>query len=199
VAQKLGLLGRLLGTAAADFVPPVAVVALPDVVRDVVHDGVSWAAVADVALALSVWGGFAFVRAVCAVLSLVLRARGTGIAVSMDALAVTQVRTFAATRDGWAKVRARLEAADRASRRIGGGDQLHFRWRPFRGRRSVRAALSFDEGARYLRIEVHADDTLRAAAGLGKGGAFIALCQLVRLTGQSDAQSARKAAVSRAG
>ncbi|MFB7495218.1 hypothetical protein ACFC09_11010 [Streptomyces sp. NPDC056161] len=37
-----------------------------------------------------------------------------------------------------------------------------------------------DEAARHLRIEVRATDTLRAAAGLDKGGAFIALCQVAR-------------------
>ncbi|MFF4750017.1 hypothetical protein ACWD5R_07860 [Streptomyces sp. NPDC002514] len=171
-----GLLVRLWGTALAEVVPLMVLTGL----SDAVHDGLSWAALADVALAPPLWGALALVRAGCAVLSLVCRARGTGIAVTTDALAATQVRRLAASPDDWARVRARLGTADRASHHVGGGDQLHFRWRPFRARRTVQAQLSYDEAARHLRIEVRAMDTLRAAAGLDKGGAFIALCQVAR-------------------
>ncbi|MFI2200925.1 hypothetical protein ACH47Z_09145 [Streptomyces sp. NPDC020192] len=171
------LLGKLWLATMAGFLPLMVLMPL----KIVVNDGLSWATAGEVALQPFVTAFVSLLLALYVHGTLLRRARGTGIPVTAQALAPTQEHTVPSDRA--VRLRSGLSTSDRAWDVVS-GDQLHFRWRPFRGRRSVMGSVTFDEtsGEGCLRLE--ADKALMGRPGLRGASAFVALCQIVRLVGQ---------------
>ncbi|TQK99136.1 hypothetical protein FB563_4192 [Streptomyces puniciscabiei] len=61
------------------------------------------------------------------------------------------------------------------------GEELHFRRRPFRGRRSVSGSVTFDSASGEAWLEIYADENLMTGLGLRRASGFVALCQIARL------------------
>ncbi|MER5475287.1 hypothetical protein, partial [Streptomyces sp. NPDC002685] len=178
------LLMACWGTVAGRCVPLVAVqlfFALPD-------GDFAWPAAgretADVLLA---WTVVSFVGAALGVLVLRRRARASGLTLSADALGVRQTHLLRpmSLGVGWQeRVRGELVGSRRAflvAER--GQEEIHFRWRPGRGDRSVWGSLAFDPAAGTVLLDVRDQEGLLGVAGLGKGSAFAAACQIARVTG----------------
>ncbi|MGW0209720.1 hypothetical protein ACWDZ8_29375 [Streptomyces sp. NPDC003233] len=143
-----------------------------------VDDGLSWSTVADLTLPPALWAFVGFLFALYVYGTLLRRARGTGIPVSVEALAACQEYVLGAGRA--ARLKADLPASERAWDVLS-GEELHFRWRPFRGRRSVTGTVTFDDASGEARMRIHADESLMSGPGLRGASAFVALCQIVRL------------------
>ena len=125
-----------------------------------------------------IWAVVLLVWAVAACRSLSRRARGTGLPLTVAALEETQVVTVPGD---LARVRDRLGASGRASHVKETADgELVFRWRPFRSRRWAPGSVTYDGTTGSARVEIRAGDGHRGAAGLRKGTAFIAVCQIAR-------------------
>ncbi|MEV6054394.1 hypothetical protein [Streptomyces sp. NPDC052107] len=168
------LLRKLWTAALADFLPLMIMLSL----LDAWDDGLSWSAVAHVTLQPAIWAFVCFLFALYVCGALRRRARGTGIPVTVGALDPTQEYDFCAEQA--ARLRPGLSASERAWDVLS-GEELHFRWRPFRGRRSVTGTVTFDDSSGEARLRLHADDSLMTGPGLRRASAFVALCQIVRL------------------
>ena len=142
------------------------------------HQGFAWSALGGALVpVLTIWAVLALLGALYVYGALLRRARGTGIPVTVEALAETQERTFPA--GPAARLRPVLVTSERAFAVVG-GEQLEFRWRPFRGRRSVAGSVTFEaSGEAWVRIR--AGEGLTGTQGLRRASAFVALCQIARL------------------
>ncbi|GAA3126550.1 hypothetical protein GCM10010521_11440 [Streptomyces rameus] len=147
-------------------------------VLDALNLGPSRSLAVDIVCIPVSWALFALLMALYAHRALVRRARGTGIPVTVDALAATQERTFPA--GAAERLRAGLAGCGRASG-MTGEDPLTFRWRPFRGALAVTGSLAVDEASGGARVRLCADERLTYRLGLRGASAFVALCQLARL------------------
>ncbi|MFJ5267586.1 hypothetical protein [Streptomyces sp. NPDC088358] len=87
--------------------------------------------------------------------------------------------------DGWQeRVREELAASERAFVVAGTGREgIHFRWRPGRGKQSVRGSMSFDVPSGDVVLDVREGEGLLGVAGLGRGSSFAAVCQIAGATG----------------
>ncbi|WP_328452388.1 hypothetical protein OG780_27045 [Streptomyces sp. NBC_00386] len=170
--------------AAARYAPMV----LALTVIDFVADGFTWdsvreaAAVVPPVLAVVSLGAAAF-----AVRSLRGRARAAGIALSAGALDDRQTHVLRPVRlsDGWQEqVREELMASERSFLVAEKGrEEIHFRWRPWRGEPSVWGSMSFDAPSGGVVLDVRDGEGLRGVVGLGKGSVFTAVCQIAGAAG----------------
>jgi hypothetical protein len=148
------------------------------------QDGFTWEAPGSTVLA---WAAVSFVAAGAGVLALWRRARASGLALSAEALDERQTHLLraASVADGWQeRVRDELTASKRAllvAER--GHEEIHFRWRPGRADQSVRGSMAFDATAGTVLLDVRDGEGLLGVAGLGKGSAFAAACQIARAAG----------------
>ncbi|MGW3667690.1 hypothetical protein [Streptomyces sp. NPDC005141] len=178
------LLMACWGTVAGRCLP----LALTKLLIDLVDDGISWPALGhEIAGTVLVWAVVSFVFAAVAVLLLRRRARTSGLSLRDDALGERQrllLRPMPLA-DGWReRVRAELTSSQRVFLVAEKGDEeIHFRWRPGRGDRSVWGSMAFDATAGTVLLDVRDQEGLPGVAGLGKGSAFAAACQIARVTG----------------
>ncbi|MFJ3665201.1 hypothetical protein ACIPSE_01975 [Streptomyces sp. NPDC090106] len=168
---------------AGYLLPPMAVVFLMNLLDEGFSGG-------DLGGMLVGWGGVSLCAAVLAVVLLRRRARGAGIVLTVGALADRQIRLLRARDpgDGWqTRVRDRLAAGERASLVAEKGrEEIWFRWRPGRSDRSVWGSLAFDADAGTVVLDLRDGERLLGVAGLRRGAAFTALCQVavaLELTG----------------
>jgi hypothetical protein len=147
-------------------------------VLDALNLGPSRSLAVDIVCIPVLWAVLALLMALYVHRALVRRARGTGIPVTVDALAATQERTFPAAVAE--RLRAGLAGSGRALD-VTGEETLTFRWRPFRGPYAVTGSLAVDEASGGARVRLHADERLTYGLGLRRASAFVALCQLARL------------------
>ncbi|WP_405887808.1 hypothetical protein OG762_14860 [Streptomyces sp. NBC_01136] len=155
---------------------------------DLVNDGFTWESVShEVVFSPLVWGILTLPVAVLGVWSLRRRAGAAGIALSASALDDRQTHVLrpVPVSDGWQdRVRDELAAAERAFFVAEKGDEeIHFRWRPGRGKQSVWGSMSFDAPSGDVVLDVRDEEGLLGVAGLGKGVSFVAVCQIARATG----------------
>ncbi|MEU6274368.1 hypothetical protein ABZ871_18465 [Streptomyces populi] len=178
------LLMEFWRAAAVKFVPAMLLLSA----MDFVDEGLTWHSVGGtLVLRPLLWAVMSLGWAAVGMRLLRRRARAAGVALSAEALDDRQKHVLRPTRvqDGWQeRVRERLAASERSSLVVErGSGEIRFRWRPGRLDRSVRGSMSFDEPSGAVVLDVHGDETLPGVAGLGKGAAFTALCQMVRATG----------------
>ncbi|WP_030345164.1 hypothetical protein [Streptomyces sp. NRRL S-1022] len=171
----LGLLWRLWPATMPGLLPVLVVVGL----SGLLDGGPSWSLAEDVLFTSLGWSSLALLYALCVYATLALRARGTGLPVTVDALAATQERAFPAAEAE--RLRAALAGSGRAYDVTGAGESWDFRWRPFRGRRTVAGSLTVDRTSGEARVLLRADERPRGLPGLRGAGAFVALCQVTRL------------------
>ncbi|MBW8794057.1 MAG: hypothetical protein JF597_10810 [Streptomyces sp.] len=171
MAHRRRLFARLLRRGFVDFVPLV----LGMYVIAVIDDGLTWPALREatalpavVALTCPLWAAWR-------TRSLVRRARELGVEATGRLLDGTQTHTV--TGIPFDRVRARLEAARRASD-LTAGNPLRFRWHPYRTRASVQGEVAYDTVAGEAHVEVRTSGNLEH--GLFRGAAFTALCEIVR-------------------
>jgi hypothetical protein len=155
---------------------------------DFVDDGLTWHSVGETLVVRPLtWVVMTLGWAAVGMWSLRRRARAAGVAVSAEALDDRQKHVLRPTRvqDGWQeRVREQLAASERSFLVAGKGrEEIRFRWRPGRLDRSVRGSMSFDEPSGGVVLDVHDGEGLLGVAGLGKGAAFAALCQMAGATG----------------
>ncbi|MFH8774834.1 MULTISPECIES: hypothetical protein [unclassified Streptomyces] len=167
---------RLWLSEFVSFVPLMVTMVLVQVV----DDGFARPAFGEVAPVPVVWAVLGLLAALYVYGALTRRARGTGIPVTVEALAQTQEHTFPAGRA--ARLRAVLDSSERAFAVVG-RERLEFRWRPFRGRRSVAGSVTFDASSGEARVRIRAGEGLTGLQGVLRASAFVALCQMVRMVG----------------
>lgn len=170
----LGLLWRLWPATMPGVVPVVMAVCL----SDLVDEGLSRSLAEDVLFTSLAWSSLALLYALCVYADLALRARGTGLPVTADALAAAQERAFPAAEAE--RLRAVLAGSGRAHDVTGEGESRDFRWRPFRGPHAVTGSLTVDRSSGEARLLLRADERPRGLPGLRGAGPFVALCQLTR-------------------
>jgi hypothetical protein len=119
--------------------------------------------------------------------SLRRRAGAVGIPLSVEALDDRQTHVLrpVPVSDGWQeRVREKLAASERAFLVAEKGhEEIHFRWRPGRGKQSVWGSMSFDAPSGDVVLDVRDGEGLLGVAGLGKGSSFAAVCQIAGVTG----------------
>ncbi|WP_159038148.1 hypothetical protein [Streptomyces sp. WM6386] len=177
--------------ASATFFGPLMI--LP-VLLSLWDDHSSWSAVGQGVLAsLAAWGAVSFAWAVVAWLLLKRRARAAGIRLDSGAFEERQTHLLRSDEGGKDQVRVRLPACERAFLVLEpAADEVTFRWRP--GRRSdhsVRASLTLDAVAGTVLVDVKGGDGHTGVAGLRKGTAFLAVCQIARTLGLVGAKDSR--------
>ncbi|WP_329534142.1 hypothetical protein OG568_32755 [Streptomyces sp. NBC_01450] len=166
--------------------------ALTMMLIDLVNDGFTWDSVSgEVVFAPLVWGILTLAVAALGVWSLWRRAGAAGIALSVEALDDRQTHALrpAPVSDGWQeRVREELAASERAFLVAEKGhEEIHFRWRPGRGKQSVWGSMSFDAPSGEAVLDVRDGEGLLGVAGLGKGSSFAAVCQIAEATGLKSA------------
>ncbi|MEV5955485.1 hypothetical protein AB0M11_17240 [Streptomyces sp. NPDC051987] len=171
MAHRRRLFARLLRRGFVDSVPLV----LGMYVIAVMDEGLTWSALREatalpavVAVACPLWAAWR-------TRSLVRCARELGVEATEGLLDGTQTHTV--TGIPLDRVRARLEAARRASD-LTGGNPLRFRWHPYRTRVSVQGEVAYIAVTGEAHVEVSAAGNLEH--GLFRGAAFTALCAIVR-------------------
>ncbi|MET7777804.1 hypothetical protein ABZU94_22270 [Streptomyces mirabilis] len=170
--------------AAAKCVP----LALTMMFIDLVNDGFTWDSVSDeVVFRPLTWGIITLAVAAVGVWSLRRRAGAVGIPLSVEALDDRQTHVLrpVPVSDGW---RERVSEELAASKRAflvaeKGHEEVHFRWRPGRGKQSVWGSMSFDAPSGEVVLDVRDGEGLLGVAGLGKGSSFTAVCQIAGATG----------------
>ncbi|WP_328509763.1 hypothetical protein OG981_21725 [Streptomyces mirabilis] len=170
--------------AAAQCVP----LALIMTFIDLVNDGLTWDSVSgELVFTPLTWGILTFAVAVGGVWSLRRRAGATGIPLSAEALDDRQTHVLrpVPVSDGWQeRVREKLAASERVFLVAEKGqEEIHFRWRPGRGKQSVWGSMSFDAPSGDVVLDVRDGEGLLGVAGLGKGSSFAAVCQIAGATG----------------
>ncbi|MFF5142011.1 hypothetical protein ACFY6U_20145 [Streptomyces sp. NPDC013157] len=171
MAHRRRLFARLLRRSLADFVPLM----LGMYVIAFIHHGLAWSAVREATGVAVVWTLASLLWAVWRIRSLARRAHGLGIEVTEKVLDDTQTHTV--TGVPFDRVRARLEAARRATD-LTGGNPLRFRWHPYRTRVSVQGSVAYDATAGEAHVEVRTSGNLEN--GFFRGAGFTVLCQIVR-------------------
>ncbi|MCX5363528.1 hypothetical protein OG864_33095 [Streptomyces sp. NBC_00124] len=157
-------------------------------------DHSSWSAMGQGVLAsLAAWGAVSFVWAVVAWLLLKRRAWAAGVRLDPGVFEERQTHLLRADAGRQDQVRERLAACERAFLVLEpAADAVTFRWRP--GRRSdhsVRASLTFDAVAGTVLVDVKGGDGHTGVAGLRKGTAFLAVCQIARALGLVGTKASR--------
>ncbi|SOE75028.1 hypothetical protein SAMN05446589_5587 [Streptomyces sp. OV198] len=170
--------------AAAKCVP----VALTMMFIDLVNDGLTWDSVSgELVFSPLTWGILTFAVAAVGVWSLRRRAGAAGIPLSVEALDDRQTHVLrpVPVSDGWQeRVREKLAASERALLVAEKGhEEVHFRWRPGRGKQSVWGSMSFDAPSGDVVLDVRDGEGLLGVAGLGNGSSFAAVCQIAGATG----------------
>ncbi|MCT9104564.1 hypothetical protein ACFWD7_57620 [Streptomyces mirabilis] len=170
--------------AAAKCVP----VALTMMLIDLVNDGFTWDSVSgELVFIPLIWGILTFATAAVGVRSLRRRAGAAGIPLSVEALDDRQTHVLrpVPVSDGWQeRVREKLAASERAFLVAEKGqEEVHFRWRPGRGKQSVWGSMSFEAPSGDVVLDVRDGEGLLGVAGLGKGSSFAAVCQIAGATG----------------
>ncbi|WP_405879797.1 hypothetical protein OG747_14885 [Streptomyces sp. NBC_01384] len=155
---------------------------------DLGNDGFTWESVSQkVVFSPLVWGILTLPVAALGVWSLRRRAGAAGIALSASALDDRQTHVLrpVLVSDGWQdRVREELATSERAFLVAEKGDEeIHFRWRPGRGKQSVWGSMSFDAPSGDVVLDVRDEEGLLGVSGLGKGVSFVAVCQIARATG----------------
>ncbi|AYN41321.1 hypothetical protein D9753_23310 [Streptomyces dangxiongensis] len=140
--------------------------------------GLSWPAVGGIVLAPAVWALLSLLVADYVHGALLHRARGTGIAVTRDALTAAQERPLPA--GATERLRAGLAGSGRAYDVVDGGP-LEFRWRPLRGPHAVTGCVTVDETSGEPRLRLHTDEAPRGMPGERTASASVALCRMTRL------------------
>ncbi|MEU6590773.1 hypothetical protein ABZ923_16390 [Streptomyces sp. NPDC046881] len=167
------LLWRLWSATMPGLLPVVMAVCL----GDLVDAGPSWPVADDVLGTSLVWASLSLLLALLGYAPLLRRARGTGLPVTVDALAATQERAFPAAETE--RLRAVLAGSGRAYDVTGGeGESWHFRRRPFRGRHTVTGSLTVDRPSDRARLLLRADERPTGMPGLREASAFVALCRI---------------------
>ncbi|OXY99998.1 hypothetical protein [Streptomyces diastatochromogenes] len=167
---------RLWLSTFASFLPLMVIMALVEAS----DDGFAWPTLGDLLPVPLVWAVLALLGALYVHGALIRRARGTGIPVTVAALAETQERTFPAGPP--ARLRTLLDTSERAFAVMGGEERLEFRWRPFRGRQSVAGSVTFEPSGE-ARVWIRAGEGLTSMQGVRRASAFVALCQMARMVG----------------
>ncbi|MFD8214869.1 hypothetical protein ACFV2U_14300 [Streptomyces sp. NPDC059697] len=155
---------------------------------DFVNDGFTWDSVSgEVVFGPLVWGILTFAVAAVGVWSLGQRAGAAGIPLCVEALDDRQTHVLrpVPVSDGWQeRVREKLAGSERAFLVAEKGqEEIHFRWRPGRGKQSVWGSMSFDAPSGDVVLDVRDGEGLLGVAGLGKGSSFAAVCQIAGVTG----------------
>lgn len=179
-------------TAAVRCVP----LAVTQVLIALLDEEFTWGAAGEeVAGALVAWTVVSLAGAALGVLVLRKRARAARVELSAGALDERQTHVLRAVpvSDGWQeRVRDELKASERvflvAER---GHEEIHFRWRPGRGDRSVWGTMAFDATAGDVLLDVHDGEGALGVAGLGKGASFAAVCQIARTVGLESSGASR--------
>ncbi|MET9902657.1 hypothetical protein [Streptomyces sp. NPDC006446] len=171
------------GTAAAQCLP----LAATKMVIDLLDDDLSWPALGgEIAGMVLVWAVGSLVVAAVAVLLLRRRARTSGLLLSERALRKRQRHLLRPMLPGagWRdRVREELTSSQRVFLVAEKGDEeIHFRWRPGRGDGSVWGSMTFDATAGTVLLDLREQEGLMGVAGLRRGSAFAAACQIARLT-----------------
>jgi hypothetical protein len=179
---------KLLTACWRAAVARYAPMALALTVIDFVSDGFTWDSVREaVGVVLLVLAVLSLGAAAFAVRSLRQRARAAGIALSAGALDDRQTHVLRPVllSDGWQeRVREELMASERSFLVAEKGrEEIHFRWRPWRGEESVWGSMSFDAPSGGVVLDVRDGEGLRGVVGLGKGSVFAAVCQIAGATG----------------
>ncbi|MEV7884592.1 hypothetical protein ACWD3I_01995 [Streptomyces sp. NPDC002817] len=180
--------------ASATFFSPLMI--LP-VLSSLWDDHHSWSAMGLDLVGMAVaWGVVSLVWAAVAWLLLKRRARAAG--VRLDAAAFEERQTHLlwsrrADEGRQDQVRERLADCERAFLVLEpAADEITFRWRPGRDKdHSVRASLTFDAVAGTVLVDVKGGDGHKGVAGLSKGTAFLAVCQIARTLGLVGAKESR--------
>ncbi|MFG2360929.1 hypothetical protein ACGFY3_04650 [Streptomyces mirabilis] len=170
--------------AAARCVP----LALTMMFIDLVNDGLTWDFVSgELVFIPLIWGILTLATAAVGVRSLRRRAGAAGIPLSVEALDDRQTHVLrpVPVSDGWQeRVREKLAASERAFLVAEKGhEEVHFWWRPGRGKQSVWGSMSFDAPSGDVVLDVRDGEALLGVAGLGKGSSFVAVCQIAGATG----------------
>lgn len=167
---------RLWLSAFVSFVPLMVIMAL---VR-IADDGFARPSFGEWAPVPVMWAVLGLLEALYVYVALSRRARGTGIPVTVEALAEMQERTFPAGRA--ARLRTVLDSSERAFAVVG-RERLEFRRRSLRGRQSVAGSVTYDasSGEGEARVRIRAGEDLPGRQGVRRASAFVALCQMVRM------------------
>lgn len=184
--------------ASATFFSPLMILPLLSSLWDDHH---SWFAMGLDVVAMAVaWGVVSVVWAAVAWLLLRRRAAVAGVRLDAEAFEERQTRLLWSLRADEGRqdqVRERLADCERAFLVLApAADEITFRWRP--GRRadhSVRASLTFDAVAGTVLVDVKGGDGHLGVAGLRKGTAFLAVCQIARTLGLVGAKGSRRGLV----
>jgi len=179
-------------TAAARCVP-LAVTQLLIVLLD---EEFTWGAAGEEAAnSLLAWMVVSLAAAALGVLVLRRRARAAGVGLSAGALDERQTHVLRAVpvSDGWQeRVRDQLTASERAFLVAEKGrEEIHFRWRPGCGDRSVWGSMAFDATAGDVLLDVRDGEGVLGVAGLGKGASIAAVCQIARTVGLESSGASR--------
>ncbi|WP_225832094.1 hypothetical protein [Streptomyces sp. NK08204] len=170
------LLLRICARALGTFLPMVILMCG----SSAVDNGATGRTLRDVVHLMVIWAALILVYALCSYAVLAFRARGTGLQVTAAALDADQV--YELTPERSLRLHTALGAAERACDVTGApGEDLRFRWRPFRGKLFVDCSVSHDGSTGTSLLRMHAGRPRHAAAGLHGASAFVALCQVVRL------------------
>ncbi|MEV6506128.1 hypothetical protein AB0M61_08365 [Streptomyces sp. NPDC051642] len=154
--------------------------------------GLAWSAAGEL---VATWAVVSVVWAAAAWLSLRHRAHRSGITLTPDALAARQTRQLRVLRPSVGRsdrIRTELKASARASVTAEKGrEEIWFHWRPGRSSRTVWGSIAFDEGAGTVRLDLRASGVYTGSSGLRRGASFVALCQLARELGLTEAEGGR--------
>ncbi|NNN38081.1 hypothetical protein HLK59_48835 [Streptomyces sp. S3(2020)] len=180
--------------ASATFFSPLMIVPVLSSLWDDHH---SWTAMGLDLVGMAVaWGVVSFVWAAVAWGLLKRRARAAGLRLGSGSFEERQTHLLSSPRadeGGQDRVRERLADCERAFLVLGpAADEITFRWRPGRNKdHSVRASLTFDAVAGTVLVDVKGGDGHLGVAGLRKGSAFLAVCQIARALGLEGAKERR--------
>ncbi|MER5749889.1 hypothetical protein [Streptomyces sp. NPDC002088] len=152
------------------------------------RDGFSWGGLGEQVVGCLVgFGTVSLVWVAAACLFLRRRARGAGIPLTAEALEERQVLGLrpAPGADGrHERILGELRAADRAALVAERGEEeVWFRWRLGRAGRSVWGSLTFDSASAAVLLDIREEEGGTGVAGLRKGTAFLAVCQIARALG----------------
>ncbi|WP_405737021.1 hypothetical protein OG885_29320 [Streptomyces sp. NBC_00028] len=158
-----------------------------------VDDGFTWANLGqEAASAVLVWGTVSLVWAALVWWWLRRRSRTAGLTFSAAVLDDRQRHLLrpADVSDGWPeRMRERLNSAERAFliAEKGRQEEVRFRWRAGRSASSAHGSLAFDQATGTVLVDLRADEGHLGVAGLRRGTAFVAVCQVAGELGLTGA------------
>ncbi|MET7570818.1 hypothetical protein ABZT04_20310 [Streptomyces sp. NPDC005492] len=138
------------------------------------------------------WSACTVVWAAVAWLSLRHRSRAAGVPLAPEALADRQTHQLRVLRpsEGWPdRMLAELKASDRVVVTAEKGrEEIWFRWRLGRRRNMVWGSIAFDDASGAVLLDMREEEGAMGVAGLRKGAAFVAVCQIAGVLGLGGAQ-----------